>query len=569
MNTESKGKWVAEAFDALRLQHRLGNRGLGLVLLMVGWALLLWLFAQLPPDNGPRVLGIPIISWSNGLIISQRDVALTDLVVPGGLIILLWWLFRSGSHITLTYPLMRILSAVGYYLALILLIVVGLFSIPVVLTLMLVHATRRRLRSVDAARPPSERRADREDPYWRWFERLGDRLLRPFAPTARVAFSPPVTFSLDEDLLGAKASLQMLMEAYGRLRDTLASLDPRLDFRLVLLPETVRVAKPQQARRMRALLGQDALLWTSYVDTQPPRLWVNVEMIHHVPWDDKAEITVPDTHFSLFQAVARPPLASVQVLQSDPTDAYILLLLTLSRVARQRLTYSWSGPLISRRPVVLSPLINQAHALDRFTLLHLLERVLPSIREPIPWRGGEPTAKRLLIAECLHWAARQLQDWEDGRIDANAKTISALYPLLVRCATLAPDNADAHYMLAVCQCVRGEAEDALVSIARGQNCDLLARYPGPYYMTAMVEITLERTTPVRCALAAVYAAIALQLDRDYAFDNLRKKVFERFETQFVLREPARNGGEQTLFLLLDLDPTTAASEDSGYRVPGA
>ena len=60
MESKAEGKWMAEAFDFLRLFRRVGRNGFGLLILEIGWALLVLLLGQLPHPDGPPAVELPL-----------------------------------------------------------------------------------------------------------------------------------------------------------------------------------------------------------------------------------------------------------------------------------------------------------------------------------------------------------------------------------------------------------------------------------------------------------------------------------------------------------------------------
>ncbi len=220
-------------------------------------------------------------------------VALTDLFVPGALVIFVVWLAISRLHIFLTRPLLRVLRWLSAILLFIAFLVTMLISLPI--SAMLKPLERRKIdrweQQQDKRTLETWQRELGEDGFLE-FARLRirfradyvDKLLIAFfpwlisqiVPAVIIGIAPVESFSFEEEQRSARIPSQLFAEAAGRLHARLERLAPGIQLRVHMLPTVVRVRFPLAAQRIRRWLGYDVVLWGSFTDQEARRLLINL-----------------------------------------------------------------------------------------------------------------------------------------------------------------------------------------------------------------------------------------------------------------------------------------------------
>lgn len=92
------GQWASETYDFIRLFRGVGKSIFGLFLLELGWILLLMLISRIQPtgDTAPAAT----VSLPGG-----TSILVTQLLIPGMIVVFVVWFVRSGLSVYLTSPL--------------------------------------------------------------------------------------------------------------------------------------------------------------------------------------------------------------------------------------------------------------------------------------------------------------------------------------------------------------------------------------------------------------------------------------------------------------------------------
>ena len=93
----------------------------------------------------------------------------------------------------------------------------------------------------------------------------------------RIGLAPIYSFTFGEDQRAAKAPLQTFASGVDRLQNKLSRLASVQLMQFEVLPIAVNVTTRRRAKMLRWLFGFDAVLWGSYVSTEPPQIAIQIE----------------------------------------------------------------------------------------------------------------------------------------------------------------------------------------------------------------------------------------------------------------------------------------------------
>ena len=344
--------------------------------------------------------------------------------------------------------------------------------------------------------------------------------------TGRIGLAPLYSYTYQEDEKAVKASMQLFTLASSRLSLTLRQHPAARRVGFSVLPPQVPVRNNVQVQVMRWLFDFDALLWGSYVSSEPPRIWLNIER-RLAPISADSTDSERCAEIEAFRAgQVGDDLAMVTIDQRDPLDAYIVLLVTLIEALRSRE--------LKKRfrlyPKVFDSLALSARSerqaisrhLVRDVLLRLppMERTVPALvtvaqidarPEPPVETEMTPSAKSVLVAYVSQWLDEQL----GSAINEWKGDLEPLRDVARKCQKLLPDDAGPHYRLAVLNCLLDEKEDdARSELEKGLEKDLpltwAAEQPLLFGYAVMKMNNLldnsSRWDKVEIAKAAIYTA---------------------------------------------------------------
>ena len=500
---ESKdAKWAGELYSFIQLFRRESSHFLGLIILEIGWAVLMSLLLPLLPEGSFARTKLPFVLVAGALTIAAIWVLFS------GLIYYAWLILKRPVRAVL----ILVLQALWFLVDIV-------ADVSASIEIRLLH--RREIRNVLGLR--SIKIAD-------WFSDKFSNRLAWLVSTGRIDLAPLNSYTYQEDEKAVKASLQLFTLASSRLSLTLRQHHAARRVGFSVLPPLVPVRNNVQVQVMRWLFDFDALLWGSYVSSEPPRIWLNIER-RLAPISADSTDSERWADIEAFRAgQVGDDLAMVTIDQRDPLDAYIVLLVTLIEALRSRE--------LKKRfrlyPKVFDSLAVSARSerqaigrhLVRDVLLRLppMERTVPALvtvaqvdarPEPPVETEMTPSAKSVLVAYVSQWLDGQLgsaiNEWEGD--------LELLRDVARKCQKLLPDDAGPHYRLAVLNCLLDEKEDdARSELEKGLEKDLpltwAAEQPLLFSYAVMKMNTLldnsSRWDKVEIAKAAIYTARAIK-----------------------------------------------------------
>lgn len=571
---KSSGQWAAEAFDFLRLFRRVSRSFSGLLLVEIGWAALLFLVAKLSAADATPVVGIPWIASGGPTV---QDVPLATVFTYGAAAIALVWCFTSGLYLYVSAPIAKVLRVVGVPLVIPLVIVLGVIGLPILLVSLPLEAylyarwkkgkDAKKLEQAikddgeeairDVARKEMGFRAD-----WLqvWMMGRGADLARTWASAGFIGLAPLYSYSYDEDLLGAKAPVQIFAEAIGRMRLKLRNLRAVQHVSFRPLPPAVRASDFRAARRVRKWLGLDALLWGSYLSTDPPMIWLNVDQAL-TPTEKEKQEKADDAEVwrdgNPFSDSLDPDAAAFIVDQRDSQDAYIVLLIVLIQALKRRQSGRW------RLAPKWVDALYYSHADVKRIINHLIRDALFDLDAPLspsPAPHATLTAKEMLVGIAGKWISTTVETAPFRREDRIGDQL--LWEVAKKCVELLPDDPGVNYRLALVSSLLGRDEEAEAALATALKRDTSARWSGQIRLAVQAQMAMgmirlagvdER---VEIAKAAIYTARAITFadDEESEKKQLREELMKSqyYELRQYDRSPL-TGYEKILHRYLDLE----------------
>jgi hypothetical protein len=614
-SSSKSGKWAAEAFGFLRFYQRVGNQLWGLILMEIGWAALLLLVSKLLPDEGPRRL---------------RGAAITDIFLIGGIVIALWWSFSSGVYLYGWLIVQRVLRAGA------LLVLYATFSLLAAVRLIFnwreVNRTEKRLKDEEEAAeekvpvPPAreetpmtpeaelnkkktEEEALRDKsrflkavklvdekskkPGVPWPLRVGHLFERPMEGCiklcarlksgGRIGLAPIYSFTFEEDSKAAKAPLQAFAAGVDRLQIKLRHLVSIQSLRFDVLPTAVNVKTSRQARLLRGLFGFDAVLWGSYVSTDPPEIALQLEAARPEPKKEESDWNRTWHDLDLFKNVSQIENEGMVIDQDDLLDAYIAVAMAMVHALNAR-EFRPGGPFggkldmlrlykYSDPRVIISALVTDG-------LFSLPAEPLRRTAEPTPAvehrRKAHPsrsnfssnrTAKETLVDVAGKWVAQQLDStgsWEERYPNEFLEDVAA------RCVELRPLEPENYYRLAAIRLILGKVGAARRDLDAATTNDTLARRIAPTPLSIKAGMAIRdldhpsyQGREFREAQCAIYVARAVARGGDKVREDLATKFKETNVYVFRAYDKSPLSPSQTiLFETLKLDDLAGSgSED--------
>ncbi len=532
---ESSVKWAREAFEFLKLFRREQRQISGLLLLEIGWALLLVLVAKLSAADSEPMLGVPW-PWDHW---HARQFPLSTVFLVGALAVAGLWFFSSGLFLCLRLIVWRLL----WYPLVLLSYAVALAAFVVTLPVLLLGMPieQYRIKHWEATQTKYDRaklaalKKDKRDVFlqlardatkfradWltNWVGDLYASVMIGLSSGSSLGLATLYSYSYDEDEKAAKAPMQILATAMGRLQIKLRSLPSLHYIRFRILPPIVTVTNSQKARFVRRLLGLDAALWGSYLSTDPPRIWLNIELPPTGEKIDDKHKLVRSSEVDPFHAYPEIDPA-IEVNQSEMWEVYVALLITLLQVLQvrqarkftlypkgvDRLYYSYSD-----RDAILTNLVKDA----LFSMPHTAAPV-----------SEYPTAKDVLVSVAGSWIGKQLGGLIREDYSSNYELLRSVAS---RCVELHPDDSGGYYRLAALQCLLKDADGAEKTLAIGISKDQALQWIGWTQLSAWAGLAIhDLDSPlgdeaVRTAKAVVYCARAVAAGGEYARKSLRKDL---------------------------------------------
>jgi hypothetical protein len=350
-------------------------------------------------------------------------------------------------------------------------------------------------------------------------------LMGQIVPAVVVGVAAIESFSFEEEQKSARIPSQLFAEAAGRLHARLDRLAPGIQLRVHMLPTVVRVRSPLGAQRVRRWLGYDVVLWGSFTDQAARRLLINLATRRasaRQPGGRKGHAVQVERELGPLRPSGLP--SSVLVDQAQPIDGYVALLLGFAKAI--------AGRQFVVRPYSrwLDPIVANKSALEE-----LVERLLLDLAQGPVWHERDFSGRELAVASLVEWTKDQLMQHAEGWRRDKRLDLSVLLAAIDRCADVAKDSPDAHYMLAVRHLMNGDIEAAQSSADAGWKLDRTDRYRGWAYMTAVARRYLSdagksygKELRIPLALAALHAILAAKMDADATASALARDLRGEF-----------------------------------------
>ena len=539
---ESKdAKWAGELYSFIQLFRRESSHFLGLIILEIGWAVLMSLLLPLLPEGSFARTKLPFVLVAGALTIAAIWLLFSGLIYYAWLILkrpvravlililqALWFLVDIVADVSASIEIRSLKSRRGA-------------DYRGKLKQVAKQTASNRGRKAKSVRGNRElarllRRREIRNALGLRSIKIADGFKDKFSKrlawlvsTGRIGLAPLYSYTYQEDEKAVKASMQLFTLASSRLSLTLRQHPAARRVGFSVLPPQVPVRNNVQAQVMRWLFDFDALLWGSYVSSEPPRIWLNIER-RLAPISADSTDSERRAEIEAFRAgQVGDDLAMVTIDQRDPLDAYIVLLVTLIEALRSRELKRFR-----LYPKVFDSLALSARSerqaisrhLVRDVLLRLppMERTVPALvtvaqidarPEPPVETEMTPSAKSVLVAYVSQWLDEQL----GSAINEWKGDLEPLRDVARKCQKLLPDDAGPHYRLAVLNCLLDEKEDdARSELEKGLEKDLpltwAAEQPLLFGYAVMKMNNLldnsSRWDKVEIAKAAIYTARAIK-----------------------------------------------------------
>lgn len=577
------GKWAAEAFGFLRFYQRVGNQLWGLILMEIGWAALVFLISKMVGEKGENKI---------------HHVAIIDIFLVGSLIVALCWCLSSGVYLYAYLVLKRIAMGIATFLLFtavgLLVIIEGVFKygafkrIERRLRLKEEAKTNRLAKTTDEkplVKPEIEtalrkrltqeaqqkRDESRTSKAWKWadwiakqpgapwplrvarvFDRTGKICvfgLRWLKSGGRIALAPIYSFTFEEDRNAAKAPLQAFAAGVDRLQNRLSRLPSIQLIQFEVLPVALNVMTARRAKTLRWLFGFDAVLWGSYISTQPPKIAVQIDTARPRTEDEESAWDRTWRSLDLFSRLDEVENEGIIVDQEDALDAYVGISMALVHALHAR-SFRRRGALFApldklgfynrsdRLAIVTEVVKDGLFALPAAPLRSPAksEDVTEYIGTPYPSRSNftsSPTAKEVLIDLAGKWLGDQLSGLtlEDERYPPEF-----LEDVALRSTELRPADAENYYRLAAIRLLLGKTAEARTAIeaACAHNSRTRRIATSPILVQAQMAIE-DRLSfgerDLKEAKCAVYVARAVARGGD----KIRTRLIEEFKKTDLYR----------------------------------
>ena len=612
---KSKAKWAAEAYAFLALFRRLQRRLPGLLMLEFGWGLLIRLVAPLAGENAKTAA--VSTSSSHG----TEGISAFEVFLIGALAIAVYWLFASGiwkiPYLWVARPI-RPLTSIALVIAL---IFVGILTLPLLLLAILVDrahlhfwlkkidpnklakiradVAEKELREIHKKETKSSDKTPTSFEDWKitkgstWianeqakiakptltsvFEKETKwRLRRPWEGCATlvnewrlrldslalIGLAPFHSYSFEEEQKSAKAPLQIFATAIRRLR--LGLYDPMIvsHVRFMTVPEIVAIESEDAARRWRAWLGLDTLLWGSYASTSPTRIWLNVENKRQRNDAEKGSFDREERIDWAPLRTEKVDFAMMEVDQDDQIECYLVVLLCFLRILQRR--PEPSGLVAWKQDVLRWKKLSGER-----TFLRLVRPLLPKLKQLPETNRLDCSPAHLLVTYISNWATHEIRWFQRS---AELRPVS---DMLRHCARLEPTCAEHEYRLGAALCLLNNEHGARAAFAKAQALDRHVEFHSPEEITSFASIYLEMAyrgvtaSPGESAAAVAFVARAMKLGGPDAAasitENLVKTEFWQHQVSLaeIGIEPSWSTTDLVLCSLLGLDrssPTPKAPQ---------
>lgn len=522
------GKWAAEIYDLLRIFSRLNNSVYGLLLLEIGWVFLLILISKLSPSGGdspePAILTIPFIGVGGSIL----ETRVLDLVVPGSLVILLLWGWRTNLFIYISWPIIYIFKLIVIailFIVLIIVVLVNLLLFPFFwpIEYLLVRRWLRNLKPEvfqKLAEEYGEQQA-KKTLYEMALKEISFNALilaKKFSPPltdimrniisqSRIGLAPLQSYNYEEDLNAAKAPSQVFSIAITRTKWQLEYLKSFQYVQFVHLPQHLTPKNSTQARRIRRFLGLDALVWGSYLTEDYNKIWINIDCPlpkNKVNKRKNGKVFISN----IFPWVLDIEPRMLVIDQRNSWDAYVTLILATIRTFKAR-----------RRPnSPITKFFDNLYygELDVDKLIeHLIFDAFQEIPNTVSDINGDiyPVPTQNLADIAGKWVARQLRPElrYEGKNESADSLVNRLLPIQIRCVTLAPDIVENYYRLGTLYCLAGEVDKSLETFGQARQYEVIRNYSLPFYVRANAKMALaelDKSTFSDVPLARYVAYVA-------------------------------------------------------------
>jgi hypothetical protein len=552
-----KTKWASEAYAFLALFRRLRKRLPGLLMLEFGWGFLIRLVAPLAEDKGtagatPAVHGTAEPSAFMIFLIGAAAIAAYWFLLSSDA----WkvpflWLARFGRPlasiglsctivlVTLATSPLLILAALGDHLH---------FRLwlkrqdPARIAAAREAVAAPKLREIHEKESKASNAPPRSFEDWKkekgddWISREQAKIAEPtlrskfdseikmrfmipweaFAAmlarwrvrldsTALIGLAPFHSYSFEEEQKSAKAPLQIFAASIRRLRLGLSNRMITSRIRFLTVPEIVLIESDDSARRWRARLGLDTLMWGSYLSSNPPRIWLNLEnkQIEDTRNNDTGDAERLDLHPVRSGEV---DFAMMEVDQDDPIECYLVVLVcllrTLQRRPEPRKFLFWES---------LDTLAWKKYSGERI-FLRLVRPLLAKLETLPKTTGLDGSPAHLLVAYVSNWAAGQISWWQPGE-----QELWLLRDMLRHCIRLDDASPEHCYRLGAVLCLLDDEAGAQDAFTQAQKRDGRSEYYSPDMVAisagSYLELAYDRSSisagDAAAAVAYVLRAVTL------------------------------------------------------------
>ena len=152
----------------------------------------------------------------------------------------------------------------------------------------------------------------------------------------RIGLAPIYSFTFGEDQRAAKAPLQTFASGVDRLQNKLSRLASVQLMQFEVLPIAVNVTTRRRAKMLRWLFGFDAVLWGSYVSTEPPQIAIQIETARPKPENDETAWSRAWRDLDLFGELSEIENEGIIIDQEDMLDAYVAIAVALVHALNAR-----------------------------------------------------------------------------------------------------------------------------------------------------------------------------------------------------------------------------------------
>lgn len=586
MAEEGKAKYAAEIWELVRLFSRLGKTVYGLLLLVIGWALLVKAGREtLASKDAVEGLWLPWVKAGWPPILKWYHPSVSSVVIAGAAALSVWWLLYSRLLGYIWALTRHFLKPGVFVLAFVILFLFGLFNLALLpLTVPLMHAirlSRRRSFKVNwldrrGKEVPGETAAQRiqawsshldamekahgkefvdtvltkgawEPSYFIVAEAVAGlvgKLLRGTLSRCRVGLAPVTAQSYVEEFNAAKLPLQVFAQAITRIRTDLSELALLDRIQFFELPPSARMQQWSQAVRFAWLFDTDVLLWGTYTEKAERAISMNLFSRR----SQRNKTMEPDKYGSDYQQRFFPWSISIDfpALSFDQDDAYevYLVLLVAEILALQAVQKRWEKGW--RR------LIRGFRVLDRMslysgeTIQEILLRVVPQAMGrlgtgPLP-ESTPITGRRALVDLAGQWIGSMLNVRFGSAFEklsqrkGKSSTVNLLRELAEACVRLKPEDPVAHYRLGALWILTNVKEEALQCFRKAGELErqsFQVHEIGARVAAELSGLSLTRYEEIALAVWAAHAACAINTGSEYAIKEVRDMVDKELPEKLI------------------------------------